>query len=462
MPFTLIELKQVIDSSDFNKLIGEVEGQLFDVKGQPYRFEDGSDAKREFSKDVAAFANTGGGVILIGMHTTTGPLHTGEEIDEIRPIPGANFEPDQYRKILAEWLYPQPTGVEILWTPFGPDAAKGVGTIFIPLQDDRAKPFLIKRVIGENKKSTELMIGYVERRIEGTEVRTTAEIHHALKLGFSFEWELLGRIANLESLIEQHFSAKAATESLEQREETLKKRIARLIDEANDMKEQRNFVLSVIPTEHAELRTIFSDRPDSIKRQLETPRGLRLNGWDLRTGDQAKFIRGELIRVEGYRSIIDLYRDGTFIFNGLIDRNFLAWSDEANARLHPLALAEVVINFARFYRLVLDDFRIAPSHLEFRMDLRNIWLGNEKTRLPACPVSDQWCGERARPQLEAPANRWSHKFLVPSGAYNPDQVAFRLIHELYIWFGHSEESIPYRKETEAGTISDADAMANIH
>jgi predicted HTH transcriptional regulator len=143
MPLTLVELKQVIDSSDFNKLIGEVEGQLFDVKGQAYRFEDGSDAKREFSKDVAAFANTRGGVILIGMHTRTGPLHIGEEIDEIRPIPKARFDPDQYRKILAEWLYPQPIGVEILWTQFGPDAAKGVGTIFIPPQDDRAKPILI-------------------------------------------------------------------------------------------------------------------------------------------------------------------------------------------------------------------------------------------------------------------------------------------------------------------------------
>lgn len=59
--------------------------------------------------------------------------------------------------------------------------------------------------------------------------------------------------------------------SLEQREETLKKRIARLIHDAKDMKEQRNFVLSVMPTEHTELRTIFSDRPDSVKRQLEAP-----------------------------------------------------------------------------------------------------------------------------------------------------------------------------------------------
>jgi hypothetical protein len=233
VPFTLTDLKQVIDSRDFNRFVGEVEGQLFDAKGQPYCFESGADAKREFAKDVAAFANARGGGILIGMHTKTGPLHNGEEIDRIRPIPGADFDPDQYRKILAEWLYPQPTDVEILLAPFGPDAAKGVGVIFIPAQDDRAKPFLIKRMIGENNKTSELMIGYVERRIDGTEVRTIAEIHHALKIGLSFEREILGRIANLESLVEQHFSAEMAAESLQQREETLTKRIARLIDEAN-------------------------------------------------------------------------------------------------------------------------------------------------------------------------------------------------------------------------------------
>jgi hypothetical protein len=104
--------------------------------------------------------------------------------------------------------------------------------VFIPLQDDRAKPFLIKRVIGENKKSSELLIGYVERRIDGTEVRTIAEIHYALKAGFNLERELLGRIANLEMLMEQQFSAKAAAVSLEQREEALKRRITRLLDEA--------------------------------------------------------------------------------------------------------------------------------------------------------------------------------------------------------------------------------------
>jgi len=227
------------------------------------------------------------------------------------------------------------------------------------------------------------------------------------------------------------------------------------------MREQRNLTLSAMPIEHAELRTVFSDTPGSIRRQLEEPQSLRLSGWDLRTGDRAKFIRGELIRVEGYRSILDLYRDGTLIFGGLINCNFLAWSDKTDTRLHPLALTEVVINFARFYQHVLEDLRNLPSRLEFRVELRNLWLESEKTRLPAGPVSDPWWEERAAPR-PAPADTWSYKLLIPAETYNPDRVAFQLVRELYLWFGHSEESIPYKKETEAGTVSDADAIASIH
>lgn len=232
MPLTLAELKQVTDLCQFDHVIGEIEGQCFDAKGQPYRFEDGADTKREFAKDVVAFANSRGGVILIGLQTKTGPFQAGEEVESIRPLPAALFDPDQHRKILAEWVYPQPTGVEILFKQFGEEPGKGIGVVFVPLQDDLAKPFLIKRVIGENRKTSELLIGYVERRIDGTEVRTVADLHHALKIGLNLERELLGRIANLETMMDQHFSAKATAETLEQRESALRSRIDRLLHEA--------------------------------------------------------------------------------------------------------------------------------------------------------------------------------------------------------------------------------------
>jgi hypothetical protein len=61
MPLTLEHLASIVSAAKFDELIGEVEGQFFDAKSQPYKFGDGLDAKREFAKDVASFANAQGG-----------------------------------------------------------------------------------------------------------------------------------------------------------------------------------------------------------------------------------------------------------------------------------------------------------------------------------------------------------------------------------------------------------------
>jgi hypothetical protein len=225
------------------------------------------------------------------------------------------------------------------------------------------------------------------------------------------------------------------------------------------MKNERSLILVASPMETAELRSIFSDQPGSIRRSLEDPPRLRDNGWDLQTVDQATFLRGELIRLETFRMAVDLYRDGTLIFVGHIYRDFIAWSDRADLRIHPLALIELTVNFTRFYRLVLHDFRVAPRRIAFRVELRNMHLANQKTLLPAGPLAKLpgfWHGVR-----EAPTDAWSKEVVVSSEAYDPDQTAFQLIRELYLWFGHSDEAIPYTKGTGDGMAIDSDQIESI-
>ena len=83
------------------------------------------------------------------------------------------------------------------------------------------------------------------------------------------------------------------------------------------IKNSRCMIIAAMPRQAAELKTIFSEQPESIRRKLESPPRLRASGWDLPTLAQAKILRGELIRVvERNRMIVDLYRDGTLILGG--------------------------------------------------------------------------------------------------------------------------------------------------
>jgi hypothetical protein len=79
-----------------------------------------------------------------------------------------------------------------------------------------------------------VLIGYAERRVDRTDVKNIIEIHQALRTGLNLERELLGKIANIEFLMERYFSAKVEVETDEKRKKVFQERIARLIEEDND------------------------------------------------------------------------------------------------------------------------------------------------------------------------------------------------------------------------------------
>lgn len=68
------QLQQIVDSSTFDTLIGEVENAEFECKAQPYAIETDS-GKRELAKDASAFANASGGFIFIGIKTKPSATH---------------------------------------------------------------------------------------------------------------------------------------------------------------------------------------------------------------------------------------------------------------------------------------------------------------------------------------------------------------------------------------------------
>ena len=232
MTLSLDDIKRIVDTADFDKFIGEIENQFFDVKGAPYLFDASKDEYRELAKDVSAFANSSGGYILIGLETEKPLVRAGDEVVNVRPLAHSSFDENRYHKILLEWLYPKPKDIEIRWVQFGEDPEEGIGVVFIPPQNERAKPFLITRSLGENNKHSAMLLGFVERRLDQTEIRRVEEIHQAIRTGFNLERELFGRIEKIELLLQKHFSSKNEAETVDDRKRLLKQRVDRILDKA--------------------------------------------------------------------------------------------------------------------------------------------------------------------------------------------------------------------------------------
>ncbi|NBM14675.1 RNA-binding domain-containing protein [Streptomyces sp. GC420] len=124
-----------LDAQEPVSLLGIRETQWLDAKAAPYQLADPK-AVEELTKDVAAFANGGGGVIVIGIATR---LEQDEEVlDHIVGLDPAAVNVDQIRKLIRQRITPTPRGVRVGWS--GADGervmfidvpAQAVDTLFV-------------------------------------------------------------------------------------------------------------------------------------------------------------------------------------------------------------------------------------------------------------------------------------------------------------------------------------------
>lgn len=208
----------------------------------------------------------------------------------------------------------------------------------------------------------------------------------------------------------------------------------------------------------SELRSIFSDHPNSIRRAIEDPPELRAHGWGIRTGGAARFVDGDFVQTESDREVINLYCDAELIVAARIDRNGLAWADNTDSRLHPLAFVEFVTNTLGFFRLVLTDMHIEPQGLQVELRLGNLFRDSKRTSLPAGPVNNLGWTLGSKP---APTAEWSRTIDIDPSTYDPARAAFLLLREVYVWFGHPEEAIPYTTGTRDDKVVDVSGIRTI-
>lgn len=455
-------LAKIVETRTFDTLIGEIENDWFDCKKEPYQIQNES-AKRELAKDVSSFANVGGGYIFIGVRTKQSAQHFGDEVEDSHPFPQNLVNTTQYRDILRTWIYPEIEGLDIGWIETDSVKHTGLVVITIPNQKESTKPFLISKTL-DGEKQIETVFGYAQRKGDVSKPHSVVDLQQALRSGLNYGSLLKERFDGVETLIRSSVvSALENNDTGNQKKskgDRIDQRVATTL-EYEGLKDGRNVSIVAYPNEALELKTIFLSTPDSIRKKLENPPILRYGGWNLRTLDQAKILRGEMIRVgNGKRIVIDLYRDGTMVFAGQGDHQFLAWHDEVKQKINPVALVEILYEFFAFYSLVLDDFEKKPSEFTARFNLRNLHHGDVKTGLAPFEAG-AFAQLFDHEKKEAPDDAMTIQKRFPTEGYDSTAFAYAMAKEIYLWFGLEEDKIPYVKEEGGGKFVDVAKIKGI-
>jgi hypothetical protein len=105
---------EALASSKPESLLGVAETSWLDFKSAPYGPAD--HAKFELCKDVAAFANAQGGLLVYGIAAKKQDDRALEMAEELRPFPRRAANVDRYIDVLNEYLRPR-VAVNHYWYP---------------------------------------------------------------------------------------------------------------------------------------------------------------------------------------------------------------------------------------------------------------------------------------------------------------------------------------------------------
>ncbi|MFB6947468.1 hypothetical protein ACFWGL_42080 [Streptomyces sp. NPDC060286] len=176
MPTDLKNALAALDAQEPLSLLGLRETQWLDAKGGPYQLANPRSVE-ELAKDVAGFANGGGGLIVIGIATRL--EHDEEVLDHIVEVDPAAVNLDQIRKLIRQWITPAPRGVRVGWS--GGDGER-VAFIDIPAQAVDTL-FVVPAPVGKPGSSRTDTIAVPMRDGDSTRWLPRTEIQQLLSAG---------------------------------------------------------------------------------------------------------------------------------------------------------------------------------------------------------------------------------------------------------------------------------------
>jgi hypothetical protein len=171
--------REWVSARSWDRFVGTPESAVLDVKSGVYPLDDLAGAG-ELIKDVAAFANSRGGLLLVGFGTR---VDNGREIiDELKPVPARLVDVDRYRKLVRDRVRPLIRGLTVDFYPV--DDQRGVLVIDIPAQPETAKPFVVP---GPDGRKAPTAVGVPIRDADATLWLTHDGLQRLLSTGWNAE-----------------------------------------------------------------------------------------------------------------------------------------------------------------------------------------------------------------------------------------------------------------------------------
>lgn len=149
-------LQDILDAHQLEQLVGVREDMAFEAKRANAYDVTQASGRLELAKDVAGFANSQGGHLVIGLVTTPLAAEQTDEVTALDLMPAGAIQPNQLAAIIRELTHPPIAGLQVTWVASLQDAAMGVVVVRVPPQEEARKWFLIGGTVEEMAAAVKL------------------------------------------------------------------------------------------------------------------------------------------------------------------------------------------------------------------------------------------------------------------------------------------------------------------
>jgi predicted HTH transcriptional regulator len=226
---TFASIKTILQTRQFDNLIGQDEDAWFEAKGRiPYNFANPA-GRYELAKDVSAFANADGGILIVGLTTAPVAEMRTERVIAFDLCTQAEFDVAQHQGLIKEYVHPPIKDLNVYWTPVNQEATQGLGVIEVPAQSAKLKYFIIVKVVEAGTQIKQIVFGLAKRNNSANDPLTVAELYRHMQDG---KHTVPQTLARLEEKLDDLIQAQAHPAARQQNpDELYAERAARLLED---------------------------------------------------------------------------------------------------------------------------------------------------------------------------------------------------------------------------------------